>query len=105
MKTLDDTMRESVTQTQLLTIPTAGKIVIPPNIRRVAITLQPALAAQLQLRLGTTGTDGGFSGISPGDPPLSFSLHDHGDLIRREMSISGTATDTFLFSESLCGCG
>lgn len=105
MKALDDTMLASVTQTQLLTIPSSGLTVIPANLRRVALVVQPGASGQLKIRLGTNGTDGGFISIGPGDLPLALSLRDYGDIIRREFSVSGTAADTFLFSETLCPCG
>lgn len=104
-KDLDALVLSSIDSTSLVTIPAGGTWILPPNPRRLAIVIQPPLTAQLQVRLGVQGTDGGFISITPGDLPLALALHDVGDIIRREISVTGTAADTFLFSETMCPCG
>lgn len=104
-ESLDERYEKSVVQTDLKTIPSSGLLVLQSNPRRLSIVIQAPSSAQLQIRLGVQAAVGGFVSVVPGDYPLSLTLRDFGDLIRREIAISGTAADTFLFSEVLCSCG
>lgn len=102
---LDEKQDKSISQTSLKTFDSSGIVIIPSNPRRLALVIQPAASGPINLRIGVQTNAGGTILILPGDLPVMLTVRDHGDLARRESYITGSVGDTFLYSESLCGCG
>lgn len=98
---IEQDLERSQTQSQLYTLSVADQV-IPENLLRLNVCIQPAASNQLQVRLGSTNAaSGGFISLLPGDFPLLLPLALYGDLIRKEFVISGTVGDSFIFTETV----